>query len=268
VNIVRSKDARPPRSRRTGTFTGEVWLEPVLPVTDGILVNRVTFAPSSRTYWHRHEHGQLLQVSDGVGWVGIRGEPPERVHSGDVILSPPGEDHWHGSAEHDRLVHTSISLGETVWLDEVSAVDLEATWSDRATGSRDAEAEEATDRLGEGLRVRREVMGDDFVERTMVGASEFARPLQELVTEFVWGALWTREGLDRRTRSLLDLGMLTALNRSAELAGHVRGAVRNGCTEQEIQEALLQTVGYCGAPAALEAFRVAERVLGELRDHS
>ena len=114
--------------------------------------------------------------------------------------------------------------------------------------------------------MRREVMGAEFVERAMLGASEFARPLQELVTEYVWGALWTRGDLDRRTRSLLTLGMLTALNRGHELAGHVRGAVRNGCTEREIQEALLQTAGYCGAPAALEAFRVAEPVLRELRE--
>ena len=258
MRIVRSTGRAVPPTRRSGTFTGEVWSEPLLPATDGVLVNRVTFAPASRTYWHRHEHGQLLQVTRGAGWVGVGGAPAERLGRGDLVWAPPGETHWHGSAEHDQLVHTSISLGETAWLDEVTAADLAATAEPPRTG----------DRFDEGLQVRREVMGAEFVDRAMGSASEFARPLQELVTEVVWGALWTREGLDRRTRSLLNLGMLTALGRSQELAGHVRGALRNGCTEQEVQEALLQTLGYCGAPAALEAFRVAERVLEELREQA
>jgi 4-carboxymuconolactone decarboxylase len=89
--------------------------------------------------------------------------------------------------------------------------------------------------------------------------------MQELVTEYCWGAVWTREGLDRRTRSLLNLGMLTALGKSQELGAHVRGALTNGCTETEIQETLLQAAVYCGVPAGLEAFRVAERAIEESR---
>jgi 4-carboxymuconolactone decarboxylase len=89
--------------------------------------------------------------------------------------------------------------------------------------------------------------------------------VQELVTATCWNDIWTRPGLDRRTRSLMNLGMLTALNRMHELAAHVRGAIRNGCTITEIQEVLLQTAAYCGAPAALESVRVAQRVLAELR---
>ncbi len=119
-------------------------------------------------------------------------------------------------------------------------------------------------RYERGIRIRREVLGDAHVDRSLQGVSEFARPIQEYVTENVWGELWNRPGLDRRTRSLLNLVMLTALGRSHELAAHVRGAVTNGCTTSEIQEALLQTAGYCGAPAALESFRVAERVLTEI----
>lgn len=115
-----------------------------------------------------------------------------------------------------------------------------------------------------GMQVRREVLGDDHVDRSLAQASEFARPLQEFVTEACWGGIWTRPGLDRRTRSLVNLAMLTALNRSHELGVHVRGAVRNGCTRTEIQEVLLQTAVYCGFPAALEAFRVAEKVLTEM----
>lgn len=116
-----------------------------------------------------------------------------------------------------------------------------------------------------GLRVRRDVLGAQHVDRSLAQVSDFSRPVQEFVTEFCWGAVWDRPQLDRRTRSLLNLAMLTALNRMHEFAVHVRGAVNNGCTEEEIQEVLLQTAAYCGAPAALESFRVAERVLTELR---
>lgn len=120
------------------------------------------------------------------------------------------------------------------------------------------------DRFERGLQVRREVLSPEHVERSLGQVTDFSRPIQTAVTEFAWGDVWGRPGLDRRTRSLLTLVMLTALNRQTEFATHVRGAVRNGCTVTEIQEALLQTAVYCGAPAALEAFRNAERVLVEL----
>ena len=134
----------------------------------------------------------------------------------------------------------------------------------------DAMTSEATadGRYEQGLTIRREVLGDAHVDRSLAGVSDFARPVQEFVTRTAWGEIWSRPGLDRRTRSLLNLVMLTALNRNHELGVHVRGAVTNGCTEVEIQEALLQAAAYCGAPAALESFRVAERVLGELADES
>ena len=116
----------------------------------------------------------------------------------------------------------------------------------------------------DGMQVRREVLGAAHVERSMANASEFARPMQELVTEFCWGAVWNRPGLERKTRSLINLAMLTALNRSTELGAHVRGAVNNGATKEEIQEVLLQAAVYCGMPAGLESFRVAEKVLDDL----
>lgn len=116
-----------------------------------------------------------------------------------------------------------------------------------------------------GLQVRREVLGAEHVDRSLAQVTEFSRPVQEWVTESGWGAVWTRPGLDRRTRSLLNLVMLTSLGRMHEFAVHVRGAVTNGCTDEEIQEALLQAALYCGAPAALESFRVAEQVLTEVR---
>jgi 4-carboxymuconolactone decarboxylase len=126
------------------------------------------------------------------------------------------------------------------------------------------------ERFERGRRTRGEVLGEAHVARALTDASDFSRPMQELVTEYCWGAVWSRPGLGRRERSLINLGMLTALNRSHELAVHVRGAIRNGCTPVEIQETLLQTAIYCGVPAAMEAFRVAEEAIAaaqrELRD--
>jgi len=118
-------------------------------------------------------------------------------------------------------------------------------------------------RYEHGLRTRREVLGRDYVDRALDNATEFTTPIQELVTEYCWGAVWTRDGIDRKTRSLLNLGMLTALNRQHELAAHVRGAVNNGCSAVEIREVLLQAAIYCGLPAALDAFRTAEKALAE-----
>jgi 4-carboxymuconolactone decarboxylase len=115
-----------------------------------------------------------------------------------------------------------------------------------------------------GLAIRRSVMGASHVERSFDSASDFSRPIQELVTKFAWGEIWSRPGLDAKTRSMLNLAMLTAMNRSQELAGHIRGAINNGVTEQEIQEVLLQTLAYCGAPAAMEAFRVADLVIAQV----
>jgi len=114
-----------------------------------------------------------------------------------------------------------------------------------------------------GMEIRREVLGDEYVDRAMAGADDFGRPLQEFVTAWCWGGAWDREGLDRRTRSLLNLAMLTALNRPHELRTHLHGALRNGCTAEEIREVLLQAAVYCGVPAGVDAMRVAREVLAE-----
>jgi 4-carboxymuconolactone decarboxylase len=116
-------------------------------------------------------------------------------------------------------------------------------------------------KLDVGLQTRREVLGAEHVDRSLQQATDFARPMQELVTEYCWGEVWSRPGLDRKVRSLLNIAMLTALGRRHELEVHVRGAVTNGVTAAEIQEALLQTAIYCGVPAAMEATRAAEAVL-------
>lgn len=117
---------------------------------------------------------------------------------------------------------------------------------------------------GKGLDVRRAVLGAEYVERSMQRATAFSRPIQELITEYCWGAVWARPGLERKTRSLVNLAMLSALNRPHELGLHVRGGVNNGATAGEIQEVLLQAAIYAGVPAALDAFRVAEEVLREM----
>lgn len=116
----------------------------------------------------------------------------------------------------------------------------------------------------DGLRVRREVLGNGHVDASLAKVTEFSRPIQELVTEYCWGVVWSRDGLPRKTRSFINLAMLTALNRSHELGVHVRGAINNGATQEEIQEVLMQVAIYAGVPAALESFRVAEAVLTEL----
>ena len=117
-----------------------------------------------------------------------------------------------------------------------------------------------------GLKTRREVVGDAYVEKALeAGSSDFAKPMQELVTEFCWGAVWNRPGLERKQRSLLNIGMLCALNRGPELGNHIRGAINNGLTPVEIREAILQVSVYVGMPAGLEGFKIAERVIEEMK---
>jgi 4-carboxymuconolactone decarboxylase len=115
-----------------------------------------------------------------------------------------------------------------------------------------------------GLQVRKSVLGAEFVEKSIAGADEFTMPLQRLVTEYCWGAVWGREGLPKKTRSLLNIAMIGTLNRKHELKMHVKGAIRNGCTTDEIREVLLQVAIYAGVPAAVDSFRVAKEALQEL----
>ena len=107
------------------------------------------------------------------------------------------------------------------------------------------------------------MLGDEYVDRALANTTEFTRALQDLVTEYCWGAVWGREGLTRKERSLINLGMLTALGRQHEVAIHVRGALNNGVTEQQISEALLQAAIYCGVPAAIDSFRTAAQTIAE-----
>ena len=115
-----------------------------------------------------------------------------------------------------------------------------------------------------GLAIRRKVLGDEYVDRAFAAADDFNRPLQELVTEYCWGAVWGRPGLDPKTRSLLNLAMLSALNRPHEIKTHVRGALNNGLSKNEIMEVFLQVAIYCGVPAAVDSFRIARETFTEL----
>ncbi|MDI3270924.1 carboxymuconolactone decarboxylase family protein [Pseudomonas sp. AL03] len=118
-----------------------------------------------------------------------------------------------------------------------------------------------TDDRKPGVEVRRQVMGDAFVDRAQGNATAFTQPLQDFVNEHAWGSVWNREGLPLKTRSLITLAALTALKCPQELKGHVRGALNNGCTVEEIREALLHCAVYAGVPAAIDAFRAAQEVI-------
>jgi 4-carboxymuconolactone decarboxylase len=116
-----------------------------------------------------------------------------------------------------------------------------------------------------GLEIRREVLGAEYVDKSIASADDFNRPLQELVTEYCWGTIWSRPGLSRQMRSLINLAMLTALNRPHEVKLHLKGALNNGCSREEIMEVLLQTAIYCGVPAAIDSFRLAREVFNEFK---
>jgi 4-carboxymuconolactone decarboxylase len=121
-----------------------------------------------------------------------------------------------------------------------------------------------TELFEKGLAVRREVLGDAYVDKVLASADDFNQEMQELTTEYCWGAIWTRDGLPRKTRSLINLAMISALNKPQELKAHVRGAINNGCTRDEIKEVFLQVAIYCGVPAGIDSFRNAKAVFEEM----
>jgi len=122
----------------------------------------------------------------------------------------------------------------------------------------------SSERYEAGLAVRRAVLGTAYVDKALAAADSFSQPLQELVTENAWGTVWTREGLSRRDRSLITVAMLIALNRPHEIKLHLRGALNNGLSREEIRELLLQAGVYCGMPAAVDAFRIARELFAEV----
>jgi quercetin dioxygenase-like cupin family protein len=127
VIIIGGRFAGLPASLRESTFTGIVWGDPVLPATDGVTINTVTFTPGARTFWHEHERGQILHVLAGSGLICAAGSRPRTIRPGDVIWIPPHERHWHGAALDTILTHLAVSLGSTFWSDEVADTDYTAT---------------------------------------------------------------------------------------------------------------------------------------------
>ncbi|HEY5683680.1 MAG TPA: carboxymuconolactone decarboxylase family protein [Sulfuricaulis sp.] len=119
----------------------------------------------------------------------------------------------------------------------------------------------SSDKYKAGMTVRREVLGDEYVDKAIANTTDFTKPLQDMITENCWGEIWTRGVLPKRTRSLINIATLAALKTSTELKIHVHGALRNGCTAEEIQEVLLQSTVYCGVPSGIEAFRAAKDVI-------
>lgn len=120
-----------------------------------------------------------------------------------------------------------------------------------------------SEKYEEGLEIRKKVLGKEYVENSINNATDFNKELQDFVTTYCWGEIWGREGLSLKTRSIINLAMITALNRPHELKLHVRGALNNGLTEEDIKEVLLQTAVYCGVPAAIDSFRTAKEVIDE-----
>ena len=120
------------------------------------------------------------------------------------------------------------------------------------------------DRFDKGLALRKQVLGADYVEKSMASADDFSRPMQELSTEYCWGYVWTRPGLELRERSLINLSMISALNRPHELKLHVKAALNNGLTREEIREVLLQVAVYCGVPAGIDSTRIAREAFAEI----
>mgnify|MGYP000326952341 CR=1 FL=1 len=121
-----------------------------------------------------------------------------------------------------------------------------------------------TEKFEQGLATRKQVLGEEYVNNSINNADDFTMDLQELVTEYCWGTVWQREGLSLKMRSIINLAMITALNRPHELKLHVRGALNNGLSREEIREVLLQTAIYCGVPAAIDSFRVARAAFAEM----
>ena len=125
MKINRGREAGTQSERRSETFTGEVWADPVLPSTGNVMINSVFFAPGARTHWHRHEAGQILVVTSGQGRVYSRDGEGGTIGVGDTVHIPPGEDHWHGADAGSYMVHLAISLGKSEWLEPVSDDDYE-----------------------------------------------------------------------------------------------------------------------------------------------
>ena len=130
MKVFHGRAAGAKSERRSETFTGTVWADPVMPATDGVAINTVCFEPGGRTYWHTHEYGQILQVTAGQGWICLDGEAPQPIRQGDIVHIGPNERHWHGASEGSYMVHIATSLGKADWQEEVTEHDYPKGWGE------------------------------------------------------------------------------------------------------------------------------------------
>jgi 3-oxoadipate enol-lactonase/4-carboxymuconolactone decarboxylase len=218
-----------------------------------------------------------LQDADDLGYVrvceALAGfDVRDRLGEiGAPVLAVAGADDPVTTAEHLKAIATGVRRGALVELSGTSHLapaeqpEEVARLIRRHVLGHDEPGSETRD-TSPGMKVRREVLGDEHVDRAVAGTTDLTRDFQELITEYAWGSIWTRPGLDRRSRSIITLTALIARGHHEELAMHLRAAVRNGLTHDEIKEVLLQTAIYCGVPDANTAFRVAQQVLGDAED--
>lgn len=179
------------------------------------------------------------------------------------VLVVAGSDDKPTPPADGKLIADRVREGRLVVLDDVGHL-APAERPETVAALLDEHFGVPPSRTEAGMAVRREVLGDDHVDRAVAATTPFTRDFQELITAYAWGEIWTRPGLDRRSRSMITLTALVALGHQEELALHVRAARNNGLTDDEIKEVLLQTAIYCGVPAANTAFRIAQRVLADL----
>ena len=220
--------------------------------------------PAARAAGHRRPRLHPRLRGAGVASTSATG-------SGEIgapVLAVAGADDPVTTTEHLRAIATGVRRGALVELPDTSHLapaerpaEVAALIRRHALGTET----EMTPGYEAGMQVRREVLGDEHVDRAVAGTTDFTRDFQELITTYAWGEIWTRPGLDRRSRSIITLTALIARGHDEELAMHLRAALRNGLTVDEIKEVILQSAIYCGVPDANTAFRIAQQVLEEER---
>lgn len=244
IRITRS-GTLPPQAAPAGHFTGSARVDSSFQASAPARVSgaRVLFEPGARTAWHVHPLGQTLIVTAGTGRVQRWGDPVDEIRQGDVIWIPPGQKHWHGAAPHSSMTHIAITEqldGKVVdWMEPVSDAQY-------------------------GEPVRGQTPGAGPRPRPSQGAiGDFAPKLAQVTDDVLYGDIWERPELSKRDRSLATVAALFALNRPDQLRSHLRIALQNGLTREELIEAITHLAFYAGWPNAITALGVAREVFGQ-----
>ncbi len=246
IKIMRS-GSQPLRQAPAEHFTGTVRVEPLFHAVAPARASGaiVTFDPGARTAWHTHPLGQILIVTAGTGLVQRWGDPVEEIHPGDVVWIPPGQKHWHGAAPNSSMTHIAIVEqldGKTVeWMEKVSDAQYASPPSSTQGVTPMPQEPSAAQKL----------MGD------------IDPKLAELTDNVLFGDVWERPELAKRDRSLITVAALIAMNRPEQLRSHIRLALKNGVTQDEIVEVITQLAFYTGWPNAVNAVAVAREVFNE-----